>query len=76
MQVMRKDTYTRCTDWGYETSSRKWEKSATGCPSWCRPLCPLFHFLDDVSYPQSVGTYRDTGPLKAQKLVYLESVRF
>ena len=29
-------------------------ESATGYPSWCRPLRPLFHFLDDVSYPQSV----------------------
>ena len=29
-------------------------EGATGCPSWCRPLCPLFHFLDDVSCPQSV----------------------
>ena len=29
-------------------------EGATGCPSWCRPLRPLFHFLDDVSYPQSV----------------------
>ena len=29
-------------------------EGATGCPSWCRPLHPLFHFLDDVSYPQSV----------------------
>ena len=28
-------------------------EGATGCPSWCRPLRPLFHFLD-VSYPQSV----------------------
>ena len=29
-------------------------EGTTGCPSWCRPLRPLFHFLDDVSYPQSV----------------------
>ena len=29
-------------------------EGATGCPSWCRPLRPLFHFLDDISYPQSV----------------------
>ena len=29
-------------------------EGAAGCPSWCRPLRPLFHFLDDVSYPQSV----------------------
>ena len=29
-------------------------EGATGCPSWCRPLRPLFHFLDDVSYQQSV----------------------
>ena len=29
-------------------------EGASGCPSWCRPLRPLFHFLDDVSYPQSV----------------------
>ena len=29
-------------------------EGAAGCPSWYRPLRPLFHFLDDVSYPQSV----------------------
>ena len=28
-------------------------EGTTGCPSWCRPLRPLFHFLNDVSYPQS-----------------------
>ena len=32
------------------------ESGARGCPSWCRPLRPLFHFLDDVSYPQSLYT--------------------
>ena len=32
-------------------------EGATGCPSWCRPLRPLFHFPDDVSYPQSVLYY-------------------
>ena len=32
-------------------------EGTTGCPSWCRPLRPLFHFLDDVSYPQSVCTW-------------------
>ena len=32
-------------------------EGATGCPSWCRPLRPLFHFPDDVSYPQSALYY-------------------
>ena len=29
-------------------------EGTTGCPSRCRPLRPLIHFLDDISYPQSV----------------------
>ena len=32
-------------------------EGATGCPSWCRPLRPLFHFPDDVSYSQSVVVF-------------------
>ena len=43
-----------CTDWGYETSSRKWNRGRNGLHQLGSLLRPLFYFLDDVSYPQSV----------------------
>ena len=43
-------------------------EGATGCQSWCRPLRPLFHFLDDVSYPQSVEKEK-AGHFRAKRRV-------
>ena len=47
-----------CGYGGLNTGNRS--KGATGCPSWCRPLHPLFHFLCSILFIRRELSYLGT----------------
>ena len=54
------------TDWGYEMSSRKWNRGRNGLHQVGQPVAPFILFLDDVSYPQSVGLLKSLAERKTK----------